>query len=166
MANNNDNNNNNNDENNNDNNNNNNNNNDNNNSNHSSYKTIPAKLFLTNKNRFKVLIERVINKLLIGMLSMHSKVASQCLSVVENNSILLKYFVTINSDNDEDDNDDNINKNENSAKTVVLSDELINWKQDRFDKLVDVLRRNRLHWHPHVKNASALLFDILLNYLE
>ena len=133
------------------------------NQNHSSYQSIPSKLFLTNKNRYKVLIERVIHKLLNGMVSMHSKVASQCLSVVENNSVLLKYFVTINNDNDEDDYN---NKNENSAKIVVLSDELINWKQDRFDKLVEVLRRNRLHWHPNVKNASALLFDILLNYLE
>ena len=144
----------------------NNNNNDNNNNcnhNHSSYQSIPSNLFLTNKNRYKILIERVIHKLLNGMVSMHSKVASQCLSVVENNSVLLKYFVTINNDNDED--DDN-NKNENSAKMVVLSDELINWKQDRFDKLVEVLRRNRLHWHPNVKNASALLFDTLLNYLE
>ena len=57
------------------------------------------------------------------------------------------------------------NKKEIDSITAP-SDDLINWKQDKFDRLVEVLRKNRNHWHPNVKALSGELFDTLLNYLE
>ena len=137
-------------------------------------------MFLKRKNRLKILIERLIQKLLNGMLSLHSKVATQCFSIIEKNSILLRYFVDLNNNNESDDDNTNNNNNNNNsndinddnnikmydAKIVILSDELISWKQDRLDQLIEVLRKNRNHWHPNIVNSSALLFDRLLNYLE
>ena len=159
--------------------NNNNNSNNNNNNCHSSYLLLPPSMFLKRKNRLKILIERLIQKLLNGMLSLHSKVATQCFSIIEKNSILLRYFVDLNNNNESDDDNNNNNNNNNSndinddnnikmynAKIVILSDELISWKQDRLDQLIEVLRKNRNHWHPNIVNSSALLFDRLLNYLE
>ena len=162
-----------------DNNDNNNDSNNNNNNCHSSYLLLPPSMFLKRKNRLKILIERLIQKLLNGMLSLHSKVATQCFSIIEKNSILLRYFVDLNNNNESDDDNNNNNNNNNSndinddnnikmynAKIVILSDELISWKQDRLDQLIEVLRKNRNHWHPNIVNSSALLFDRLLNYLE
>ena len=158
-------------------------------------KFLPSSLF-SSQVRIKVLVDRIIQKLLNGMSSNHCKIALLCLTIVSKNEILLKYFVTVpiddreneNEDNDDEDYDDgyhdsiessqktfrsnnndknNKNNNNQSLKNVISpSDDLTNWKQDKFDRLVDVLRKNRTHWHPTVKATSGHLFDTLLNYLE
>ena len=128
---------------------------------HTSFLLLPSSIFKKNKNRCKKYIERILQKLLYGMFSMHSKIATQSISVLQNNSILLKYFVTVNSDIETIEQEHG-----NRSKTVIFSEELLNWRQDQLDKLVEILRKNRNHWHPIVKDSSAEFFDILLNYLE
>ena len=153
-------------------------------------KFLPSSLFLS-QVRIKVLVDRIIQKLLNGMSSNHCKVASLCLTIASKNEILLKYFVTVPTDDNENesenddyndgyhdsieasqktfkDNNNNDNNDNNQAinNITTQSDDLINWKQDKFDRLVDVLRKNRTHWHPTVKATSGHLFDTLLNYLE
>ena len=152
---------------------------------HVSYSIIPLTVFSAS-NRLKVLVERIIQKLLFGMLSDHCKVAPLCISIVEKNAILLKYFVTItednnnNSDNSENENENDEDDDYNSGyerdtiepgpkipqKIEKLSEKVMEWKRNKFEKLVEILRKNRNHWHPQVKIASGKLFDTLLNYLE
>ena len=119
-----------------------------------------------------------MRKLLTGMGSMHSKVATQCISTVKSNGILLKYFITIGSgsgsgsDNDDYMNDSNDNSSSSSSGRPINGSSsrdaelLLQWKKDMLDRLVEVLRRNRNHWHPAVKRLSGELFDTLLNHLE
>jgi hypothetical protein len=148
---------------------------------HVSYSVIPITVFSASK-RLKVLVERIIQKLLSGMLSDHCKVSPLCISIVEKNAILLKYFVTIteenngnNSENDSNEDDDYYSGYERDTiepvpkipqKVEKLSEKVMDWKRNKFEKLVEILRKNRNHWHPQVKIASGKLFDTLLNYLE
>jgi hypothetical protein len=148
---------------------------------HVSYSVIPISVFSASK-RLKVLVERIIQKLLSGMLSDHCKVSPLCISIVEKNAILLKYFVTIteenngnNSENDSNEDDDYNSGYERDTiepvpkipqKVEKLSEKVMEWKRNKFEKLVEILRKNRNHWHPQVKIASGKLFDTLLNYLE
>ena len=142
---------------------------------HISYNLIPSSIF-SRPVKFRVLIERVLQKILTGMLSYHCKIACMCLAMIDKREILMKYFVTITDDNcDNSDNENNFNEYsgesveyESKKDRIIdrISDKLSDWKQTQLDKLVEVLRKNRNHWHPSVKSASGQLFDKLLNYLE
>jgi hypothetical protein len=99
---------------------------------------------LYNSNsKIKILVERLLYKFMNECLSEHSKISCLCISIIENNNILLKYFISVNPD---------------------TGDRINIWKEKQFDKLIEILRKNRNHWHPMVKSASGRLFDIILNY--
>ena len=131
--------------------------------------------------RVKILLSRVLFRLLRGTESLHSKVACQCLSVIEDKSVLERYFVpklplndnnNNNNNNSEEEHSKNSNLNKPSSSSCSWDSEVevlpvvMEWKEQQTEKLVESLRRNRNHWHPAVKTASGRLFDTILNYLE
>jgi hypothetical protein len=129
-----------------------------------------------------------------GMESLHNKVACQCIALVQAPEILEALFVVPRSrskrrsssmwsdddygDHSGSDGDDGYGSgNDSNAYEDAEGDGDADpeesrsrgaynaWKQGNLEALVEVLRKNRRHWHPAVKSASASLYDTLIDYL-